>query len=98
MAKENNLKAFIVSFAITGNDAEHNDIKSVAITAYDKKEAGNIFIKWTQAKNIYERVNGVVVQQARKTKKNAHLFTIDFYKKQNAFVDDLKVKSGKADA
>lgn len=98
MAKENNLKAFIVSFAITGSDAEHNDIKSVAITAYDKKEAGDIFIKWTQAKNIYERVNGVVVQQARKTKKNARLFTIDFYKKQNAFVDDLKVKSGKADA
>ena len=88
------LKAFIVTYYV---DNEENP-KSCVIIAHDKKEAGDIFIKWLHAKGAYERVTGVVVQPTRKTRKNAHMITKDFYDKQNAFVEDLYVKRGKVEA
>lgn len=90
-AKEKRLKAFLVSYVL---DAKENDLKSVVITAFTKKEAGDLFIKWSKGKSLYERITGIVVQGVRMTKRNAHFFTKEYYKRQNAFVNSL----GKADA
>lgn len=95
MAKEEKLKAFIVTYYV---DNEEDNPRSCAIIAYNKQEAGDIFIKWLHAKGAYERITGVVVQPTRKTRKNAHMINKDFYDKQNAFVKELEAKHGKADA
>lgn len=93
---EETLKAYIVSYAIAGKEADKNDIKSVVIVAYNKKEAGDIFIRWARAKHIYERINAVVAQRTKKTSRNKHMFTKDFYGRQNAYIYDLEIR--KADA
>lgn len=85
------LKAFLVSYVI---DAKEDDLKSVVVTAFTKKEAGDLFIKWTKGKNVYDYISGIVVQGVRMTKRNAHFFTKEYYDRQNAFVNSL----GKADA
>ena len=76
-------------------DAKENDIKSVVIVAFTKKEAGNLFIRWAKAKGLYERITAIVVQRTKKTKANKHMFAIDFYEKQNAFICDLERKAEK---
>ena len=90
-AKQKRLKAFLVSYVL---DAKDNDLKSVEVTAFTKKEAGDLFIKWAKGKKLYERITGVVVQSIKLTKRNARFFTKEYYERQNAFVNSL----GKADA
>lgn len=89
MPKEEKLKAYLVTYTIgTQEDAMRNCV----IIAYSKQEAGDIFVRWLKAKHIYEIVEGVIVQPTRKTKRNAHMFTNDFYKRQNDFVTYLENK------
>ena len=90
-SRNKRLKAFLVSYVL---DAQKNDLKSVEVTAFTKKEAGDIFIKWAKGKKLYERITGVVVQSIKMTKRNVRFFTKEYYEKQNAFVNSL----GKADA
>ncbi len=85
------LKAFIVTYYLNNED----NPRSCAIVAYDKKEAGDIFIKWLNAKHMYEVVTSLVVQPTRKTRRNKHMFTIEFYNRQNAFVNELLKKANK---
>ena len=86
--KAEKLKAFIVTFYMDNED----NPKSVVVVAFNKEEAGKIFIKWLHAKGMYERVYSLVVQQTRKTRKNAHMITKEFYEKQNNFVNELYEK------
>lgn len=87
MKKQDLLKGFIVSFTL------HNEeLRSVFVVAYSKKEAGNIFVKWAQGKNVYEQINGIVVQGARKNKRNQYMFTKEYYERQNGVVDKLYKK------
>ena len=92
--QETKLKAFIVTYYVDNED----DPRSCAIIAYNKEEAGDIFIRWLKAVKKYDRVTGVVCQRTRRTRKNAHMINKDFYDKQNAFVEQLEAKHGKADA
>lgn len=82
---EKNLKAFLVSFSIAGQE----DLKNVAIVAYTKQEAGDIFAMWAHGKRLYAKVCGICVQRMKKNKRNAHMFTQDFYERQNAYVNDI---------
>lgn len=88
--QEKDLKAFLATYVI---DAQENDIKSVAIVAFTKEEAGNLFIRWIKSKGLYERITAIVVQRTKKTKANKHMFAIDFYEKQNAFISYLERKA-----
>lgn len=94
MPKQEKLKAFIVTYYVDNED----NPRSCAIIAYNKEEAGDIFIRWLKAKKWYERVTSVVCQRTKRTRKNAHMINKDFYDKQNAFVEELEAKHGKADA
>lgn len=91
---ETKLKAFIVTYFKDNEDKP----KSCVIIAHDKEEAGNIFVRWAKATNNYEHINGVVCQRTKRTRKNAHMIRKDFYDKQNAYVEELEAKHGKADA
>lgn len=84
--QEKDLKAFLVSYVL---DAKENDLKSVVVTAFTKKEAGDTFIMWAKGKNLYERITAIVVQRLKKTKRNAHYFTKQFYERQITFVNSL---------
>lgn len=87
MKKQDLLKGFIVSYTL------HNDeFRSVFVVAYSKKEAGNIFVKWAQSKNVYEQINGIVVQDVRKNKRNQYMLTKEYYERQNSVVDNLYKK------
>ena len=85
MVKQEKLKAFIVTYYVDNED----NPKSCVVIAFNKKEAGERFIKWLNGKNMYERVTSVVCQTARRTRKNAHMISKDFYDKQNAYVNKL---------
>lgn len=66
-----------------------------SVTAYSKKEAGNIFVKWAKGADLYDDLTVVCVQTARKTKRNKQFFKKDFYMNQNSVVDgafDLYMK------
>ncbi len=54
-----------------------------SVTAYSKKEAGDIFVKWAKGIDLYDGLTVVCVQTARKTKHNKRFYTKDFYDKQN---------------
>ena len=86
------LKAYIITYTLTHVSEGENDTKSVVIIAYDKKEAGDLFIKWLQAKDMYNNVGGVVVQRTKKTKRNANMVTKSFYDRQNKYVDELFIE------
>lgn len=79
------IKAFLVSFSYKEAHSKGDEvqIRNIAIVAYDNKEAHDIFVKWLLKKHIFNRVNNVVVQRLRKTRKNKHMFTKQFYNKQN---------------
>ena len=94
MAKEETLKAFIATYYVDNED----NPRSCAIIAHDKKEAGDIFIRWLKARNKYDRVKSVVCQRTKRTRKNAHMINKDYYDKQIAFVEELEAKHGKAEA
>ena len=83
------LKAYIITYTLTHVSEGENDTRSVVVIAYEKKEAGDLFIKWLQAKETYNNVGGVVVQRTKKTKRNANMITPAFYQRQNKYVDDL---------
>ena len=85
MVKQEKLKAFIVTYYL---DNEVNP-KSCVVIAFNKKEAGERFIKWLNGKNMYEHVTSVVCQTARRTRKNAYMINNDFYEKQNEYVNKL---------
>lgn len=95
MPKEK-LSAFIITYNYEEAHSEeaHSEenqtmMRSIVIIAHDKKEAGNTFIKWLHDKHMYERVNGVVVQPTRKTKKNARMLTNEYYERQQRLVYDF---------
>ena len=85
------LKAFIVSFELS----DESELKNVAIIAYTKREAGDLFIAWATANKLYDKIVAIVVQRTKKTKRNKHMFTKDFYEKQKAHIDDMR-KDGQA--
>lgn len=82
---ENKLKAYLFTFYKQDDDK----IKSVIIIGYDKDEAINTFVVWTNAKNII--VISVIVKSIRRSKKNAGFFTKEYYKKQCDFMKMLKM-------
>lgn len=84
MNNQDLLKGFIVSYTLC-----NDELRSVFVVAYSKKEAGNIFAKWAQGKNVYEQINGIVIQHARKNKRNQYMFTKEYYERQNSAVDNL---------
>lgn len=94
MPKEETLKAFIVTYYVDNED----NPRSCVIISHDKKEAGDIFVKWLHATARYDHVTGLVVQRTRKTKRNAHMITKAFYERQNNFVEQLAQKHGKVEA
>ena len=87
MAKKEQLKCFIISYNLT-NEAK-NAMHSVFVVAYTKKEAGDLFIKWTIGKKIYSLIGGIVTQKAKVTNANKHMITNDYYTKQNEEVNFL---------
>lgn len=87
--KSKDLKAFLITFTLSTREND-NETKTFVVIAYDKKEAGDLFIKFAKAKDIYNYIDAIVVQRTRKTKKNAHMITKDYYIKQNKFVKCLK--------
>lgn len=78
----------MISYSYHEAHSENNEsvVRNLVVVAYDKKEAGDLFIEWLNHLGIYERVDGVVVQKLRKTKANKRFFTQDYYDKQNMFV------------
>lgn len=84
MKKQDLLKVFIITYTLS-----NDDIKSVFVTAYTKKEAGDLFIKWALGKKIYSLIGGIVVQKAKVTNANKHMITNDYYVKQNEEVNFL---------
>ena len=84
MAKEKQLSAYLISYNYHEAHSATKEVmlRNIIIVAYDKKEAGDMFIEWLLQKNIYERVDGVVVQKMRKSKKNKQFFTQDYYDKE----------------
>ena len=83
--KAKQLKAFLVTFSFENKE----DLNNVVIISHNKEEAGDIFVMWLKGINLYERVTSVVCQTARRTRKNAHMISNDFYDKQNAYVNKL---------
>lgn len=82
--KKQELKVFIITYTLS-----NDDIKSVFVTAYTKKEAGDLFIKWAMGKKIYSLICGVVIQKAKVNNANKRMITNDYYAKQNEEVNFL---------
>ena len=87
MNKQDLLKVFIITCTLS-----NDDIKSVFVTAYTEKEASNLFTRRAECKNIYEQINGIVIQRTRKNKHNQYMFTKEYYECQNNAVDNLYKK------
>lgn len=87
MKKQELLKVFIFTCTLS-----NDDIKSVFVTAYTEKEASFLFTRRAQCKNVYEQINGIVIQRARKNKRNQYMFTKEYYEHQNNAVDKLYKK------
>ena len=84
-SKTKQLKAFLVTFSLENE----KDLKSVVVIAYDKKDACTIFTRWASGKNLYDKMNAVCAQTMRKSKRNAHIISEEYYKCQNEFVNNL---------
>lgn len=82
---ERNLKAFVATFYIKDKD----EPQSVAVVALNEKEAHTTFTKWAKGRQLYDRLESIVIQRIRKSERNKHMFTLDFYNRQNAFVDKI---------
>ena len=80
------LQAFLITFDL------HNEYKNVVVVAYNEEEARQIFIKWAnkKSKDKDDIITTMVIQKTRKTKNNASMLTIDFYNKQNNYVENMK--------
>ena len=83
MQEKRKLKAYIVSYELT-NDRR---TKSVAIIAYSKKEASDLFIKSMKARNIFNNVVAVVLQRTKMTNANKAWFTKAYYDRQCKHVE-----------
>lgn len=89
---ERKLKAYLVAFnvmeAVTNIETGKTELKpqvhTTCVIAYSKKEAGDIFVKWLHLNNMYDKVTGVAVSRAKRTRQNAHLLTKAFYDKEMA--------------
>lgn len=86
--KEKDLLAFVVTYYLDQQEKPHG----VAIIAFDEKEATDMFVRHAKAKHLYEHINGIVCQKVRRTKENAHMRTMDFYKFEWAYIDELERK------
>lgn len=84
MSKKELLKVFIITYTLS-----NDDIKSVFVTAYTKKEACDLFIKWAMGKKIYSLIGGIIIQKAKVTNANKRMITNDYYAKQNEEVNFL---------
>ena len=87
MNNQDLLKGFIVSYTLP-----NDELRSVFVVAYSKKEASFLFTRRAECKNIYEQINGIVIQRARKDKYNRCMFTKEYYELQNNAVDNLYKK------
>ena len=81
------LKVYLVTFTTKGEPA--NITRTVAVTSYDKKEAGDWFIKWAKANGYYDGIVCTVVQTAHKGKRNKHFYTEKLYKQQCSEIEEL---------
>lgn len=84
---ENELKAFIVSYTLNvvvniTTQERKQVVKSVVILAFDKKEAGDIFVRWAHTLHLYEHIDGVVCQETKKNKYNKDFITLHNYNEQ----------------
>ena len=93
MPKEEKLKAFIVTFYVVNEE----NPRSLAIIAYDKKEACDMFVRWLKARSKYEQVTSFVCQVTRRTRKNAFMFSKERYDAQYDIINKLEAKNGKED-
>lgn len=84
-SKTKQLKAFLVTFSFENKE----DLNNVVIISHNKEEAGDIFAMWAHGKNLYNKINAICVQPMRKTKRNAHMISEEFYNRQNAFVNAI---------
>ena len=87
---EKDLKAFVASF-YTNND---DNPKSVVVIAFTLKEAQTTFETWAKARQLYDRIVSIVMQRLHKTKHNKHMFTLEFYEKQNEFIKRISEEAG----
>ena len=85
IGKAKQLKAFLVTFSFENEEDLHN----VVIISHNKEEAGDIFAMYAHGKNLYNKINAICVQAMRKTKRNAHMISEEFYNRQNAYVNDI---------
>lgn len=92
MSKQDLIKGFLVSYTLPNNEGKE-DLKNVFVSAYSKKEAGDIFIKWAKGTKVYNQIGGIVVQEVKKHKRNKDYFTKDYYNKQLAEVNNLYAKT-----
>ena len=83
--KAKQLKAFLVTFSFENKE----DLNNVVIISHNKEEAGDIFAMYAHAKKIYNKINAICVQPMRKTKRNAHIISEEFYNRQNTYVNKL---------
>ena len=88
--QEKDLKAFLVTYVV---DAKNEIMHNLVIVAFTKEEAGNLFIRWTKAKGLYEHITAIVVQRTKKSKVNKHMFTTKFYEAQQTIINDLERKA-----
>lgn len=84
--KPKSLKAYLITYTI--GEGKSQLTKSVAVFAYDKVEAGDVFIKWAQAKGVYGQIGGVVAQPLKKNKRTQAQL-LDLYTRQNANVNEM---------
>lgn len=85
------LHAYIVTFCKIGDPVDV--LRSIVVIAYTKQEAGDLFITWALAKNLYNNIQGVVVQKTRKTKHNANKICEEYYKRQCDYIKQLSEKA-----
>lgn len=86
--KEKDLLAFVVTYYLDQQEKPHG----VAIVAFDEKEAIDMFVRHAKVNGIYERINGVVCQKVRRTKENASMRTMDFYKYELSYIENQERK------
>ena len=88
------LRNFLFSYTRKHKDeAEEKRVKSMFIVAYDAKEASKMFNAFCEHNNI--KLLTLVIGKIRKTKKNARVYTTEYYEREKALIDSWK--TGKAD-
>ena len=83
------IKAYLVTY--TKASTPLVETKTVVVFAYDKQEAGDLFVKWAKAMGHYESITNTVVQVARRTKRNKRFFSVKTYNEQCKAIEDLYI-------